>query len=95
MPGAAGGPLQLPQRPIPPVHHVWVASAGDGRRLYRNAFLHTFGVWRLGIYLAALASVSVIAVIDWFHLRRCRSCNSVRAKPTARVTNTPAMPHRT
>jgi hypothetical protein len=32
--------------------------------LYRNAFLHTVGVWRLGIYVAALASVGVIAVIE-------------------------------
>jgi hypothetical protein len=64
MPGAAESPLQLPQRPVPPVHHVWVAAAGDGKRLYRSAFLRTFGVRRLAIYVVALVTVGAIAVIE-------------------------------
>jgi hypothetical protein len=35
---------QLPQRPLPPVHHVWVAGLGDGRRLYRTTLMQTGGV---------------------------------------------------
>jgi hypothetical protein len=31
----------VPQRPLPPVHHVWVAGPGDGRRLYRTTLIRT------------------------------------------------------
>jgi len=62
------GHPQLPQRPIPPIHHVWVAQPGDGRRLYRGTVLHTPGLLRLGIIWAVcLALLIVSAVLDPAH----------------------------
>ncbi len=59
---------QLPQRPIPPVHHVWVASAGDGRRLYRSTVFHTPGLRRLGIVWAVCLTLLIAsAVLDPSH----------------------------
>jgi len=53
----------LPQRPIPPVHHVWVAGPGDGRRLYRTTLMQTGGLRRLGILWALCVALLVFAVI--------------------------------
>ncbi|OBK41583.1 hypothetical protein A5658_17880 [Mycobacterium sp. 1245111.1] len=52
---------QLPQRPIPPIHHVWVAQPGDGRRLYRGTMLHTPGLLRLGIIWAVCLTLLIVA----------------------------------
>ena len=58
----------VPQRPLPPVHHVWVASAGDGRRLYRTTLLRTSGLRRLGIlWTLCLALLALTAVQDPSH----------------------------
>jgi hypothetical protein len=66
--GGGFGTPQLPQRPIPPVHHVWVASPGDGRRLYRTALFRTAALWRLAILWAILvASVVVLVAVDPQH----------------------------
>jgi hypothetical protein len=66
--GSGVGYPQLPQRPIPPIHHVWVAQPGDGRRLYRGTLLHTPGLLRLGIIWAVcLAMLIVLAVLDPSH----------------------------
>jgi hypothetical protein len=57
-----GGP-QLPQRPIPPVHHVWVAGPGDGRRLYRSTLFHASGLLRLGIIWAICLALLIFSVV--------------------------------
>jgi hypothetical protein len=58
----------VPQRPLPPVHHVWVASAGDGRRLYRTTLLRTSGLRRLGfLWALCLALLAFAAVQDPSH----------------------------
>jgi hypothetical protein len=54
---------QLPQRPIPPVHHVWVAGPGDGRRLYRTTLMHTGGLRRLGILWVLCVALLVFAAV--------------------------------
>jgi hypothetical protein len=56
------GAPQLPQRPIPPVHHVWVAGPGDGRRLYRSTVFRTPGLIRLGIIWAICLALLILAV---------------------------------
>jgi hypothetical protein len=62
------GAPQLPQRPIPPVHHVWVAGPGDGRRLYRATVFRTPGLIRLAIlWTIALALLVVSVVFDPSH----------------------------
>jgi len=38
------GAPRLPQRPIPPIHHVWVAGPGDGRRFYRRTLFRASGL---------------------------------------------------
>jgi hypothetical protein len=53
---------QLPQRPIPPVHHVWVAGPGDGRR-YRRTLFRTPGLMRLGIIWAICLALLIFAVV--------------------------------
>jgi hypothetical protein len=59
---------QVPQRPLPPVHHVWVAGPGDGRRLYRTTLIRTSGLRRLGVLWAlCLALLVVSAVLDPSH----------------------------
>jgi len=66
--GSPVGYPRLPQRPIPPVHHVWVAAPGDGRRLYRSTLFRTPGLLRLGIMWAiSVALLSVSAVLDPSH----------------------------
>ena len=66
--GAGVGYPQLPQRPIPPIHHVWVAAPGDGRRLYRSTLFRIPGLLRLGIMWAiCVALLSVSAVLDPLH----------------------------
>jgi len=66
--GSGVGYPQLPQRPIPPIHHVWVAQPGDGRRLYRSTLFRSPGLLRLGIIWAVcLALLSVSAVLDPSH----------------------------
>jgi hypothetical protein len=62
--GGGLAPPQVPQRAIPPVHHVWVASPGDGRRLYRSALLRTAALWRLGILWAILVALLVFVVVE-------------------------------
>jgi hypothetical protein len=62
--GGGFGPPQLPQRPIPPIHHVWVASPGDGRRLYRSALFRTAALWRLGILWAILLALLIFLVVE-------------------------------
>jgi hypothetical protein len=57
------GAPQLPQRPIPPVHHVWVAGPGDGRRLYRSTLFRTPGLMRLGIIWAICLAVLIFLVV--------------------------------
>ena len=54
-------PEQFPQRPIPPVHHVWVASAGDGRRVFRATLLRTGGLARLGVLWAISIGLLIIS----------------------------------
>jgi hypothetical protein len=54
---------QLPQRPIPPVHHVWVAAPGDGRRLYRSTLFRTPGLVRLGIIWAICLALLIFSVV--------------------------------
>ena len=57
----------VPQRPLPPVHHVWVAGPGDGRRLYRTTLIRTSGL-RLGIVWGlCLALLTISAVLDPSH----------------------------
>jgi hypothetical protein len=59
---------QPPQRPLPPVHHVWVAAPGDGRRLYRTTVMQTAGLRRLAILWAlGLALLIYSAVADPAH----------------------------
>jgi hypothetical protein len=58
---AVGYP-QLPQRPIPPVHHVWVAGPGDARRLYRGTMWRTPGLLRLGIIWSICLVLLIVAV---------------------------------
>jgi Na+/proline symporter len=57
------GAPQLPQRPIPPVHHVWVAGPGDGRRLYRSTLFRTPGLIRLGIIWAICLALLIFSVV--------------------------------
>ena len=58
----------VPQRPLPPVHHVWVAGPGDGRRLYRSTLIRTSGLRRLGILWAlCLVLLAVSAALDPAH----------------------------
>jgi hypothetical protein len=57
------GAPQLPQRPIPPIHHVWVAGPGDGRRLYRSTLFRTPGLVRLGIIWAICLALLIFAVV--------------------------------
>ena len=57
------GAPQLPQRPIPPVHHVWVAGPGDGRRLYRSTLFRTPGLVRLGIIWAICLALLIFSVV--------------------------------
>lgn len=58
----------VPQRPLPPVHHVWVAGPGDARRLYRTTLIRTSGLRRLGILWAiCLALVVTSVVLDPAH----------------------------
>jgi hypothetical protein len=58
----------VPQRPLPPVHHVWVAGPGDGRRLYRTTLIRTSGLRRLAVLWAiSLALLVVSAVLDPSH----------------------------
>jgi hypothetical protein len=61
--GFAVGYPQLPQRPIPPVHHVWVAQPGDARRLYRGTVWRTPGLLRLGIIWAVCLALLIAAVV--------------------------------
>jgi hypothetical protein len=52
----------VPQRPLPPTHHVWVAGPGDGRRLYRTTLIRTVGL-RLGILWALCLILVLISVV--------------------------------
>ena len=54
---------QLPQRPIPPIHHVWVAGPGDARRLYRGTVFRTPGLLRLGIIWAVFLVLLMFSVV--------------------------------
>jgi hypothetical protein len=54
---------QLPQRPIPPIHHVWVAAPGDGGRLYRSTLFRTPGLLRLGILWALCVALLTVGVV--------------------------------
>jgi hypothetical protein len=61
--GSPVGYPQLPQRPIPPVHHVWVAAPGDGRRIYRTTLFRTPGLMRFGIMWAICLALLIFSVV--------------------------------
>ncbi|BBX48017.1 hypothetical protein GCM10009641_09390 [Mycobacterium cookii] len=54
-------PEQFPQRPIPPLHHVWVAGPGDGRRIFRTALMRSAGLARLGVLWVISMALLIIS----------------------------------
>jgi hypothetical protein len=64
LPERGGGieSAHVPQRPIPPVNHVWVAAPGDGRRLYRSTVARTPALQLLGIVWAVCLALLVVGV---------------------------------
>ncbi len=65
---AGSGPSPVPQRPLPPVHHVWVAGPGDGRRLYRTTVIKTASMrWLAALWGLSLALLVYSVVLDPTH----------------------------
>jgi hypothetical protein len=54
---------ELPRRAVPPVHHTWVASTGDGRRFYRSAVAGSGGLRRFGIFWAIALACAVFTSV--------------------------------
>lgn len=66
--GGDAGHAPVPQRPLPPVHHVWVAGPGDARRLYRTTVIRTTSMrWLAALWVLSLALLVYSVVIDPTH----------------------------